>query len=107
MTDVSTAVAHIADTGTVLVLTITDQDDAVVSLVGATVKQILMKKPDGVVLTKAASFTTDGSDGKIQWTTLVTDLDVPGLWILQGNVQLASGAWHTTYGALMVQANLA
>jgi len=50
------------------------ENNAPLSLVAATTKQILITQPDGTVLTKTASFYTDGSDGILTYTTIAGDL---------------------------------
>lgn len=67
-------------------VTVTDQDGSAVDVSGASTKQIKLRKPSGTVLTKTASFTTDGSDGKIEYQTANTDLDVAGVWGIQAYV---------------------
>lgn len=54
---------------------------------GITTSEILLRDPDGNVDVKVAGFVTDGSDGRIQYTTVAGDLDEPGDWSLQGRVQ--------------------
>ena len=69
-----------------LYTTVTDQAGNAVDVSGASTKQIKLRKPSGTVLTKTAEFTTDGTDGQIEYTTVNTDLDVTGLWGIQGYV---------------------
>jgi hypothetical protein len=84
------------DIGAAFILTIKDQDGAVVDVSGATTKQIKFLKPDGLtVLTKSAVFETDGTDGKIKYVTVSDDLDVAGYWARQGYVVMPGGSWHT------------
>lgn len=86
----------VGDIGTVVELTILDSTGAAFNASGATTKQILLRKPTGVVLTKTASFTTDGTDGKIRYTLASGDIDVPGPWAIRGRV--ASGSYdYSTY----------
>lgn len=85
------------DVGTVLEATIKDCDtDAVVDVQTATTQQFFIRKPDGSTLTKTTTFTTTGVDGKIEYTSISGDFDIPGLYYLQAFVILASGEWHTT-----------
>lgn len=89
------AEVHVADVGTIFEATIRDQDGTVVDISAATTKQLLLRKPDGTLLTKVASLTTTGTDGKMQYTTVANDLDQPGLWRIQGYVVVGAGSWHT------------
>ena len=72
-------------------LDVTDQDGVAVDLSGMASKDIILKKPDGVTLTKPADFVTDGADGKIEYKTLTTDLDVKGVWSAQAIVVDGAG----------------
>lgn len=97
---------HVADTGTIIEVTIKD-GTSVVDISTATTKQILLRKEDGTVLTKTATFKTDGTDGILRYTTLVTDLTPAGHWQLQAYVVLSSGAWKTDWTSFDVWPNLA
>ena len=96
---------HLGDIGTVFVVTVKD-DTTVVNISAATTKQIIFMAPDGGKLTKTASLTTDGTDGKMQWTTIANDLDEPGTWKIQGKVVLAAGTWYTDISTFVVEGNL-
>lgn len=100
---------HVGDINTAFTVTIQD-DTVIVPIQSATVtKQIKFKKPSGTVITKDASFVTDGTDGKMRWTTtLATDLDEAGKWYLQAYLVLTSPAWtgHSDIGDFVVYANL-
>jgi len=60
--------------GAVLEVTVVDEHRAPIPISTATVKRILITKPNNTVLTKTASFLTDGTDGKLTWTTIADDL---------------------------------
>lgn len=96
---------HVGDIGTVLRRTVQDNGD-VVDISGATTKQILLKGPSGALKTKTASFTTDGTDGQLQWTTILNDLDEAGQWGLQVKVVLPSGTWSSDIEWFTVYGNL-
>jgi len=96
---------HVGDIGTVLVVTIKD-GTTTIDISSATTKQIILTAPDGGKLTKAASFTTDGTDGKMQYATVAGDLDEAGWWKLQGRVVLAAGTWSTDITRFEVHQNL-
>lgn len=86
---------HTNDIGTVFTLTIVDQDGVAVDLSSDPSPEIKFKH-GSQVLTKVATFTTDGTDGIIQYTTVSGDLNQSGNWTMQGHVILLSGEWHTT-----------
>lgn len=86
---------HVNDIGTVFRVEIKNAAGAVVNISGATSKNIYFQKPDGTVVTETASFTTDGTDGLIQYATLAADLDQVGLWNYQAKVVLSTGTWSS------------
>lgn len=100
--------AHIGDIGTVITLTIVDQDGTAVDVSTATTKEIHLQPPSGDAVQKTASFTTDGSDGKIYYTTAsASDLNVAGTWEAQAYVVLSGGnTWKSTIKEFKVRANL-
>ena len=87
------------DIGTIFELTIEesiDGIDTVVNVSSATTRQLIFRKPDQSVLTKTASFTTDGTDGKIRYVTAPGDIDTAGQWIVQGKVVMPSGTFYSS-----------
>ena len=91
--------------GTTLQLELLD-DGAVVDVSSATTKEIILEKPDGSTVTKTAAFVTDGTDGKIKYTTIAGDLDQVGRWRIQGRIISSSGNWPSEAGTFRVKANL-
>lgn len=77
--------------GTTIRRTIKDQSGAVVDVSGATgsgglIRVFYLKPPSGTVKTVVTSFTTDGTDGKVQYQLLSGDIDETGPWQLQVRV---------------------
>jgi hypothetical protein len=100
-------IIHKGDIGTVFELTITETTGTVVDVSTATSKSILFQKPDKTKVSKTATFTTDGSDGKIQYTAVDGDIDTIGEWSMQGYVELASGGkFHSEITTFEVNRNL-
>lgn len=97
---------RIGDIGTVFRLTVKDQDEVVVDVSTASTKQIIFTDPSGTTTAKTATFTTDGTDGKIQYQTVANDLDEAGQWQIQGYVVISSGSWKTNILRFDVLANL-
>ena len=98
---------HIGDIGTILRLTVLRYDGNVESNLGsATVIRIKLRKPDATTLTKTASLSGDGSDGRMQYTTVSGDLDAEGTWQIQGYLELGGGKWHTSIANFNVVSNL-
>lgn len=108
MTDTA---AQVGDVGTKFLVTILEDDDAgnpqAVDVSGATLKTVTLKPPSGAVITRNASFETDGTDGKIFILSQSGDLSVAGAWEVQGRVTLAAGDWRSEVGSFAVKANLA
>jgi hypothetical protein len=76
--------------GQVIILTVTEDDTAKDISSFTTAKEILFKAPDGKLVTKTATFTTDGTDGKVQCTLAAGDLDQRGDWEVQAHIESAS-----------------
>lgn len=96
---------HLADTGTRFELTI-QADGIALDISTATVKTIKFQKPDNVRVSKIADFTTDGTDGKIDYITITDDIDVKGEWKIQGFINMPSGVFHTSKATFGVSGNL-
>lgn len=96
---------RVGDIGTRFKVTLKD-GASVVSLSSATTKQIILKKPDGTKLTKSATFSSDGADGIMYYDTVSGDLDVAGVWKLQGKVVITAGTFSTDIYSFKVHRNL-
>jgi hypothetical protein len=98
---------RVNDVGTVFELTVTDASGAV-DISGATTKQISLEPPTRAnKVTKAATFTTDGTDGKMLYTTVAGDLDEAGSWRVQGYVVLdANNEFRTDIHTVTVHENI-
>ena len=68
------------------------------SLTGASDAKILFKKPDGNTGTWFATVT--GND--ITYNTASTDLDLPGQWVIQGQVTIGGNRLLTTQMTMTV-----
>lgn len=73
---------------------------------GATVKKLYFTKPLGAKVNKTAEFTTDGTDGKIEYTTIAGDLDTAGTWHVQGYVEIPGRKFYTEINTMEVLDNL-
>jgi hypothetical protein len=71
--------AVLGDTGTLFRLTVED-DGTVVNVANASTKFLVFVKPDGSSVQKTASFTTNGTDGKVQYQAEAGVLDQIGVW---------------------------
>tara|TARA_Y100000310_G_C20365020_1_gene660753 strand:+ start:71 stop:379 length:309 start_codon:yes stop_codon:yes gene_type:complete len=96
---------HLNDIGTQFLLTIKDGSSAV-DVSTASTKQIIIKKPSGTKITATATFSTDGSDGKIYYSAVADDLDETGSYKLQGKVIISDGTFYTDITTFKVHRNL-
>lgn len=95
------------DIGTSFELAIVDQDNAVIDVSTVTTKEIKFRKPDGTVLTKAATFLNTGADGIIKYVSVANDLDIEGSWDIQARVIFPGGStWHSEVKPFQVYGNL-
>ena len=99
------AVFHVNDVGSIIRRTIKD-GGVTVNLSTATTKQFRFRRPDGSILVKPAAFTTDGTNGAIEYVTISGDLSLPGVWQGQCYFVLVSGTWATDLFSFEVGANL-
>lgn len=86
--------------------TVKDQDENVMDISAATTKEIIFAKPGGTVVTKTASFYTDGTDGIIQYISQSGDLDVVGNWKQQAYVIQSGSAFYSDIISFQVIGNL-
>lgn len=85
-------VLHVDDYGTEFVLTIKKRVsgvDSVVDISAATSKKIIFRDAAGTIFERTASFKTDGTDGKISYTTISGDIAVSGTLKYRGVVVLS------------------
>lgn len=96
---------HEDDIGTKLLATIID-DNEVVNISSSSSLTLLIKKPNGSILTRPATLETDGTDGKIYYITVAGDLDEAGIYKIQGLVVLPNGSFYTSIVTFKVHCNL-
>jgi len=102
---VATEEVHVGDIGTRFQVTILD-GPSLVDLTGATVTDIIFKKPDGTTVTKGATVIGSPLDGVIEYVTVSGDIDAAGQWRLQVHLALPGGDWRSDIGCFTVYANL-
>jgi len=95
---------HLNDIGTVFTITLKD-GSSVVDISSATTKIIIFGKPDGTSVSQTGTFTSDGTDGKMYYTSVDGDLDQPGWWKIQAYI-IDSGTWKSDIGNFEVHANI-
>lgn len=91
----STPTYRLGDYGQTIRRTILDQDNMVQDVSGASTKSLLLADPSGNVSTLALSFTTDGTDGQVEYVIATGVLDEAGTWTMQ--LKLTDGATFVIY----------
>jgi hypothetical protein len=86
---------HVGDIGAVIRLTVYE-DGSPKNISTASPKQLKIRKPDGTVTTKTASFTTDGTNGQLQCATASGDLDQEGRYTVSAYMTIGSWTGFTT-----------
>ena len=79
---------HVGDVGTIFTITVYKEDGTICNLATASTKEIIFKPPTGASFAKAASFVTDGTDGKMR-VTMGNEFTVAGDW--QGEAHVIDG----------------
>jgi len=74
--------------GVIFEVTFKDQDGAVIDISSMTANTLTFRKSSGAGMTKTGVLSTDGSDGKLRYVTIVDDLNEAGWWKLQGDITL-------------------
>ena len=84
---------HVGNKGVKITLSLRDENGAlnISSAAGATDKQIRFLRPDGSKFQANASFTTDGTDGKLYVVSDITFFTVSGLYKCQAFLKLSTG----------------
>lgn len=96
---------HVGDVGTQLIMTVKD-DGAVVDISAASDLDVIIRKPDGVSHTKSGTLYTDGTDGKMYYTSISGDFADAGNYKLQGKVVLSGGTYYTSVSNFKVHCNI-
>jgi hypothetical protein len=92
--------------GTVFEIEITGKDGTPVDVSLATVKTIKFRKPDKSVVSKNASFLTDGVNGIIIYSTETGVIDQPGIWSMQAIITIPDGYYPSQITNFTVKGNL-
>lgn len=93
-------VVNVGDIGTNVKVRVLDWDQATKSFVpvdlsAASSLRILLRKPDETVVGFDAAASPADGIGWLKYTTQDGDLDQPGVWEIQGKVQIGIGRWST------------
>ena len=101
MTELTKVLAKSA--GVVVTITV-KENGAPLNIAAASVKQFRLKPkhPKGVPKKVDASFVTNGTDGKLKYTTQATTFDVVGDWDIQAYLVTCAYAGYTTAATITV-----
>ena len=102
-------VIQVGNVGTVFVFTMCDQDGNVIDLSSATVLEALFFKPvSRTTITRTGILTTDGTDGKFQYTSIAGDLDeAHNQWRRQARIVIPAGEFRSFQRRFTVKGNIA
>ena len=92
---------HVHDYGTIDQYQIRDEDNNIVNIAGRSLV-LYYTRPDGSLLTKTPSLTTDGTDGLLQYTFASGDITQAGWWQVQTRVD----TWYSTHPMFRVYDNI-
>ena len=79
-----------------------DDTGEAIDLSNAGTKQIKLKGPNQATSAKTASFINTGTDGWVRYVTLNGDLDVIGVWQIQGYFVDSGETFHTSVDTFTV-----
>ena len=96
---------HYGDIGVNFNITVMN-GTAVLNVSNANSISIIFQKPDSSDLTKTAALTTNGTDGKIKYTTVAGDLDQIGTWQIQARVDFGASVFSTDIQKFKVYRNI-
>jgi hypothetical protein len=97
---------HVNDVGTTLEARVLDQNGRPIPIDAATILQMVFERPDKTTFVRNAELVGNGTDGRMAYLTEDGDLDAPGVWQLQGYVELPDGSWSTSVYRFKVEPNL-
>jgi hypothetical protein len=96
---------HKGNIGTIFRATIKEAGSAK-DISSATLMQYTVRPPSGALRSWGCAFTTDGSNGQMEYALVAGDLNVAGRWQLQGSLVSPSWTLHTDVIKFTVEDNL-
>lgn len=98
---------HIQTGGTGLAIRLQIKEgNSIVDLSTATVKNIIIEKPDATLVSGSATFVTDGTDGLIYYTSGSADFTQAGEYHAQAYIEMAGFSGYSTPVDFAVYSNL-
>lgn len=96
---------HVGDVGLIFLVTIQD-DTGPLDVSMATTRHFIFQRPDKSTLVATAFNNTDGTDGKLFYSTATGDLDQSGTWMFQAFLAIGGSQKYSDIGKFTVVANL-
>jgi hypothetical protein len=98
---------QVGDVGTILVITVNNAATGLAKdISSATIKKFIFKNPAGEVIERTAIFTTNGSDGNIQYVSIADDFDEEGQYQWQVYLEMPGWSGHSNVDTFGVYKNL-
>lgn len=98
---------HLGDIGTIFKVRILDDSTSSPIDISSSIEKVIkFKKSNGVILERNAVFTTDGSDGYMEYSTIAGDLNVSGNWTIQGFVKSSTFENNSEIGVFEIKPNI-
>ena len=100
---------RVGDIGTRFELEVTEKVngvDTAVDISGATTYDVIIQRPDRTTVTRAGTFTTDGTEGKLYLDSISGDLSIAGTYYIQADIALPSWVGKSSIGEFEVEDNL-
>lgn len=91
------------DAGVQIIVTLYNPDGEIVDVSSSSAIAFKFEKPDGSILETTGSLYSDGTDGKVDYTTQTGDIDQVGIWKYQVYVTLGGGILHTRKEKIRVE----
>lgn len=99
---------RVGDIGTEFLITLKDGTSAVdISGADASEKRVIkFKKPSGATYEVNPTLKTDGTDGKLTYTTVDGNIDEEGMWQMQAKVTFGTQTFRSDIHKFKVHRNL-
>ena len=72
----------------------------------ATIKNIIIEKPDNTLIITSGSFSSNGKDGRLYYRTNTGDLSLAGVYNVQSYLEMPDFSGYSTPTSFQVYANL-
>jgi len=97
---------HLYDIGVVFKAKVVDEDNNTLNISTLQSGSLTFKRPDDTKFNVSGHLYTDGSDGIIAYTSASNDINMAGLWSLQGQVLFSGQMYYTDISDFRVERNL-